>query len=668
MSDISILDTALAYIGNGWAPVPIPFRKKRPTIKAWEDLRITADDAGQYFNGAPQNIGIILGTPSDGLTDIDLDCPEALALAADFLPPTEAVFGRKSTPASHWLYRQPDITKATRLQDPAAKANGHKATLVEFRAGGDKGVQTVFPGSTHEDTGEPIEWFSKGEAAEVDSNYLFKCVRYLAAACLLARYWPEGSRHDAAMAFAGGMACAGQSIKLTEHIIKAACRVAGDDEIDDRVRVVQDTYANFEAGGETTGWPTLKDYMPSDKIVDKIQLWLDAKGNARRELPPDAPSQSLGAPCAGRLAKPPKVKTYPDIEVDKDGEVTDVFSTVGNFEHMLNHYGVKVRFNAMSKREEIIIPGEGYSMEASGDAPAAHIRGMVNRAKFANMPVDRFLEAVAAKPGNTYHPVRTWIDSRPWDGVSRIKAFCDCLQTQPGFDPALKLAYIRTWMIGAVAVLYAPDGVSVRFVPVIVGGQNLRKTRLMHSLVPKDNRGDWTYELEGMSPQNKDCVMNAITHWITELSEIEATFTRADISALKTFISRSVDQVRTAYSRREKIMPRRTVFWGTANSDRPLSDSTGNTRYGVIPVVSCNADHDIDTQQLWAEVKTLYDAGEKWWLSDDLVEQQSDANKQFEPVDPIEELIRQTFDCEAGPQHNNPYSASQALKACGFKA
>jgi hypothetical protein len=39
---------------------------------------------------------VILGPPSSGLTDIDLDCPEAIGLASYFLPRTGAVFGRAS--------------------------------------------------------------------------------------------------------------------------------------------------------------------------------------------------------------------------------------------------------------------------------------------------------------------------------------------------------------------------------------------------------------------------------------------------------------------------------------------------------------------------------------------------------------------------------------------
>jgi hypothetical protein len=90
-----ILDIALSYVAEGWAIVPIAHREKRPTLLKWEALRIGADDAPRYFNGAKQNIGVILGDASHGLTDIDLDCDEAIRAAPYMLEKTRC-FGRES--------------------------------------------------------------------------------------------------------------------------------------------------------------------------------------------------------------------------------------------------------------------------------------------------------------------------------------------------------------------------------------------------------------------------------------------------------------------------------------------------------------------------------------------------------------------------------------------
>ena len=97
------LDNAKEYLGRGWQPVPVPLQEKAPKQKDWQNLAITLANGADYFE-QNQNIGLQLGARSGGLTDVDIDCPEALALADSFLPATSAIFGRASKPRSHWLY------------------------------------------------------------------------------------------------------------------------------------------------------------------------------------------------------------------------------------------------------------------------------------------------------------------------------------------------------------------------------------------------------------------------------------------------------------------------------------------------------------------------------------------------------------------------------------
>jgi hypothetical protein len=89
---------------RGWKPIPCPYASKIPTLKGWQQLTITEANIGEYFDRSRLNVCVQLGRQSGGLTDVDLDCPEALALADALLPPTSAIFGRKSKPRSHRLY------------------------------------------------------------------------------------------------------------------------------------------------------------------------------------------------------------------------------------------------------------------------------------------------------------------------------------------------------------------------------------------------------------------------------------------------------------------------------------------------------------------------------------------------------------------------------------
>ena len=76
-----ILEYAFNYLQRGWQPLPIPHRSKNPNLKGWQNLILSAPDLPQYFNDKPQNIGVLLGSKSNGLTDVDLDSSEAVGLS-----------------------------------------------------------------------------------------------------------------------------------------------------------------------------------------------------------------------------------------------------------------------------------------------------------------------------------------------------------------------------------------------------------------------------------------------------------------------------------------------------------------------------------------------------------------------------------------------------------
>jgi hypothetical protein len=181
---------ALEYIQRGWQVTPVRPREKRPIHDDWPMLNITAADVPRYFS-PNHNVGVILGDVSQGLVDIDLDCPETIALADHFLPAT-GEFGRASKRRSHRLYYARGARTEKFLQPLGA---GKTQTLVELRAnkfGAKEGLQTVFPRSIHE-SGEAVEWETdKRELTTITPEPLRRAVAQLAAAALLVRVgWPE---------------------------------------------------------------------------------------------------------------------------------------------------------------------------------------------------------------------------------------------------------------------------------------------------------------------------------------------------------------------------------------------------------------------------------------------------------------------------------------------
>lgn len=247
----SAQEAARAYLRVGLCVIPIPRGKKKPRLGEWQKCRFSEADVPHHFN-TDGNVGVLLGEPSGHLVDVDLDCPEAVALAPHLLPPTQAIFGRRSKPNSHWLYiAAPSPSKTLKLTD---ERNG---TLVELRS---NGGQTVFPPSRHP-SGEPVTWSVCAGPAIVSPAMLERAVRALAAAALLARHWLSDGRHELSMPVGGVLARAGYTPDEIERIVGAICAYANDPKPDDRVRTARDAAERVAEGQAAYGMPHLAELL-----------------------------------------------------------------------------------------------------------------------------------------------------------------------------------------------------------------------------------------------------------------------------------------------------------------------------------------------------------------------------------------------------------------------
>jgi len=321
-----VLPWAIRYIKEGQLPVPIPLGKKGPILKGWQNLRLTAETAPQYFNGEPSNIGNILGV--NGLIDIDLDCPEARALAKEFLPSTGCIFGRKGSPRSHWIYVASPAPKTQQWAEPYDKTlhtDNDKLMLVELRS---TGAQTVFPPSVHP-SGEPIRFDEDGEPAVVEGAVLTREVSRLAAACLLVRYWPsKGVRHTWALALAGGLLRGGWREEEATRFMHAVVTVAMSEDTDLHVAAVRDTAKKLAADEQdphVTGWPKLSELLGA-RVVKAVRAWCvgeeaapNGNSDVMRELNAIHAVVMIGGKCA--------VLT----ETKKKHETTITFSRAADF-------------------------------------------------------------------------------------------------------------------------------------------------------------------------------------------------------------------------------------------------------------------------------------------------------------------------------------------------
>lgn len=289
---MSPAEAARAYHARGFAPIPVPRGSKAPRTLGWQNLRVTVADLSDRF-GADGNIGLLLGTPSAGLVDADLDCAEAIRLAPVFLRATAMRHGRPSKPNSHWFYRCDPPPCPAKFTAPDG------GCLVELRA---TGQQTIVPPSVHP-SGEGLAWESDGEPADGDANTLMTEVGRLAAAALLLRHYPaEGSRNEFCLALAGLLLRGGMPPEYAHFFIRELAHAAGDEEWGARAGAVPSTAGRLESGAPARAGRHLGKMLGADgeRIVGSVRRWLglteaaSVATAAPKQRPPSAATALLG--------------------------------------------------------------------------------------------------------------------------------------------------------------------------------------------------------------------------------------------------------------------------------------------------------------------------------------------------------------------------------------
>jgi hypothetical protein len=331
--------------------------------------------------------------------------------------------------------------------------------------------------------------------------------------------------------------------------------------------------------------------------------------------------------------------------------------TIENLDVLLGRLGVVVRYNVISKATELLIPDTAFTRDNKDNASIAYVLSECEKARMSTKFVPQFLLMLADQ--NQYNPVATWIESKGWDGVSRLGRFYATVDCGGQMDQGLKELLMRKWLVQAIGAAFEPDGIAAQGILTFTGAQNIGKTTWFNKLAPEGLGVIHTGHT--LDVRSKDSQLIALRYWIVELGEVDATFRKSDMSALKSFATQAIDTIRRPYAITESNYGRRTVFGASVNDVVFLADPTGNRRFWTIPVVGFPVDPGLDMQQVWAEVLELYRAGERWYLSMDQAGLLGEHNADFTVVDPIDERIAAGFCWGEGVQCWDWATATEVL-------
>lgn len=312
--------------------------------------------------------------------------------------------------------------------------------------------------------------------------------------------------------------------------------------------------------------------------------------------------------------------------------------------HLTKSYNIVIRYNVIKKRVHNNIPGIDCTPDNAENVAISHIYSLANINDMATGQLMNLIGAIADK--HQFNPVAEWIMSRPWDGVDRLANFYATLVQRSGFPEELKRTLMYRWMLSAASAVLKPSGFKSRGVLTLQGPQGIGKTSWIIALVSDVILKESVLKLDHhLDAGNKDSIITAITHWIVEIGELDSSF-KKDIARLKGFLTADRDKVRRPYGRTDSEYPRRTVFCATVNEHDFLVDSTGNSRFWTIPVTSINYQHDIDMQQLFAQLAVDFYNGAQWWLTPEEEKQLELHNKEHRYVSVIRERILSALDFE----------------------
>lgn len=251
-----------------WGAVPLALLAgtKEPAAKNWA-TPTSGDELARLLARGPHNLGLLLGERGGAIVDVDLDDPDACAVAAHVLPIT-ATFGRASQPRSHYIYRCDGSFAPAKFTRPGG------SVILELR--GD-GQQTMVPPSIHP-CGEPVALASDSRnlPTGIDAHELRFQGAAIASAVLLRPAWVEGSRHELALALAGRLLEAGLTRERVDWFVRLLALAVSDADLEDRLRCVTDTAARLQRGEPIAGRSALE-ALVGEPVASRLVRWLAPK-------------------------------------------------------------------------------------------------------------------------------------------------------------------------------------------------------------------------------------------------------------------------------------------------------------------------------------------------------------------------------------------------------
>lgn len=327
---------------------------------------------------------------------------------------------------------------------------------------------------------------------------------------------------------------------------------------------------------------------------------------------------------------PPGYGPLPKFIRKKDGRIVVTMDNMVKALHRPDMTGMHVGYDKF--RDELMHSKDGGQNWASfRDADYTVIRIALERRGFEPPSKDATRDAVLlVAHQNAFDSAQLWLSRLGHDGVSRVDTF---LPRYFGTDDTPYTRAVSRYLWSAMAGRVMEPGCQADMVPILVGGQGLRKSSAIAAMVPDR---DFFAELS-FSEKDDDLARKMRGLLLGEIAEMKGLHGR-DSEAIKAWITKRYENWTPKFKEFNTRFARRTILIGTANKAALLVDPTGHRRWlpTMVGDFTDVAAVERDREQLWAEGAALFLAdGVAWRDAEELAKAEHanyEIHDEWEPI------------------------------------